>query len=97
MKIIYSLRLQDYARKHSNAAKSISVWKSIAQLAIWKQSSDILISFPTAKTIKGDRARFKINGNNYRLIVEVDYADGTIEIRFIGTHSEYDDIDATTI
>jgi len=97
MKLIYLLKLQNYAKKHSNAAKSISVWKTIAEKATWKKSSDILLSFPTAKTITGDRARFKINGNNYRLIVEVDYDDETIEIRFIGTHSEYDVIDATTV
>ncbi|WP_316778332.1 type II toxin-antitoxin system HigB family toxin [Pedobacter antarcticus] len=97
MVIILTKKLQDYAKKHANAAKSISVWRTIAQEAEWKQNSDILISFPKAKTIKGNRARFKINGNTYRLIVEVDYDDGTIEIRFIGTHSEYDAIDATTI
>ena len=97
MRIIYLTKLQKYAIKHSTASRSISAWKTIAQKAKWKQSTDILNSFPTAKIIAGDRARFKINGNNYRLIVEVDYDDETIEIRFIGTHSEYDDIDATTI
>ena len=61
--------LQEYARKHSNAAKSISAWKTIAQRANWKQRTDILLSFPNANTIRGDRARFKISGNNYRLIV----------------------------
>lgn len=97
MVIIYLTKLVDFAKKHSDAGKSLTTWKVIVEDADWQRSQDILESFPTAKVIKGDRARFKIVGNRYRLVIEVNYEDKTVEVRFIGTHDQYDKIDATTI
>ena len=97
MRIIRQTKLQDFTKKHLDAVSSVATWRQVVQDAKWKQGTDILADFPKAKLIPSKRARFKIVGNKYRLVVEVDYSDETVEIRFIGTHSEYDKIDAGTV
>jgi mRNA interferase HigB len=97
MQIIYQKKLLDFAKKHADSTNSISTWRNVVQDANWKKGTDILADFPNVKLIPAKRVRFKIVGNKYRLIIEVDYVDGIVEIRFIGTHSEYDEIDAGSV
>ena len=97
MIIIYQNKLIEFARKHANARKSLNVWRLVVEKVIWKKKQDVLFDFPKAKMIKNNRARFEIVHNQYRLIVHIEYGDGIIEIRFIGTHNEYDKINPETI
>lgn len=97
MEIIYLERLNQFAKKHANARKSLETWRFVTANAIWKKKQDVLVDFPKAKMIANNRARFEIVHNTYRLFALIDYDDQIVMIRFIGTHTEYDRIDPSTI
>jgi mRNA interferase HigB len=97
MTIFYLEKLNDFAKRHANARKSLATWKATTEEAIWKSKQDVLRDFPKAKMIANNRARFEIVHNNYRLIAFIDYEDRIVEVRFIGTHNEYDRINPASI
>jgi mRNA interferase HigB len=97
MLIINQQKLYEFGKRHADARKSLATWVHVTEDAIWKRKQDVLDDFPNAKMIKNNRARFEIKHNAYRLIVFINYDAGTVVIRFIGTHAEYDRIDPETI
>lgn len=97
MIIFYLEKLNDFAKGHANSRKSLATWKTTTEEAIWKNKQDVLRDFPKAKMIANNRARFEITHNTYRLIALIDYDDQIVEVRFIGTHNEYERIDPSTI
>ena len=97
MLIIYLKKLNDFGQKHANTRKPLAAWKLVVEQADWKKKQDVLADFPKAKMIQNNRARFEIVHNTFRLIAHIYYEEKIVEIRFIGTHNEYDKIDPTII
>ena len=97
MLIVYLEKLNVFAKNHANSRKSIATWVSTTEEAVWSSKQDVLRDFPKAKMIANNRARFEIVHNTYRLIVKINYDAQIVQIRFIGTHNEYDKIDPETI
>ena len=97
MKIIRPILLEKFAKQHANARRSLATWRKAVEEANWKKKQDVLKDFPNAKMLPNKRARFEIVHNTYRLVAELDYEDSILNIRFIGTHTEYDRIDAASI
>ena len=89
--------LIEFSKKHADARKSLATWKSVVEIAGWKKKQDVLADFPKAKMIANNRARFEIVHNTYRLIVKINYEAQIVQIRFIGTHTEYDRVIPETI
>lgn len=96
MQIIPLLKLTEFAKQNASTKGPLAVWKETVENAIWKKSTDVLLTYPKAKILKNNRARFEIMGNSFRIVVEIDYEDEIVNIIFIGSHAEYDKINATT-
>ncbi len=77
--------------------EQLKSWFQETSEAAWKNPKDIKKEYPSASFLAENRVIFNIKGNNYRLIVKINYDYHMIWIRFIGTHAEYDKIDATKI
>ena len=97
MTIVNQRLLDTFCRKHASTRKSIATWKKITEEATWKMKQDILNSFPNAKILSNKRARFEIVHNKFRLIGEISFDQQIVEVRFIGTHTEYDRINPSII
>jgi len=84
--------------KDQRAVKaSLDSWFQEARQAEWKNSSDIKAGYAHASIIGADRVVFNIKGNSYRLVAAVDYRRGIVFIKWVGTHRQYDGIDARTV
>jgi mRNA interferase HigB len=77
--------------------RRIAAWKAEVQQARWNKATDVKAIYGTADVVGNSRVVFDICGNNYRLVVQFNYAAQVASVRFAGTHEEYDEIDATTV
>ena len=98
MRIIAKRTLvQFWESGHGDAEQPLKAWHAMAKAASWSDPSEIKAKFATASFLANNRVVFNISGNKYRLVVKVDYAIKAVYIRFIGSHAEYDKIDASKI
>ena len=97
MRIIARRTLREFWTDHADAETALRAWYSDAEKAEWKTPEDIKQTYANASILGNNRVVFNIRGNTYRLIVAINYAFGIVYIRFVGTHTEYDKVDAETI
>lgn len=97
MRIIARKALRDYGEQQPSARDQLEAWYAEAKHAEWATPADVKAKYGNASILKEGRVVFNICGNEYRLVVWINYEFFTVYIRFIGTHAEYDDINAHTI
>ncbi len=97
MHIISRKPLREFSEKHPPAKTPLDTWFADVSRAEWSSFADIRAAYGSADVVAGNRVIFDIGGNKYRLVVKVAYNCGKVFVRFVGTHAEYDKIDAKTI
>ena len=97
MRIIARNRLTRFYEKHPATKASLERWYQIAKAAKWETPLEVIAVFSKAKVVSECRVRFEIQGGNFRMVVAFDFGRGIVFIKFIGTHAEYDKIDATQV
>ncbi len=103
MRIIARRTLREFVeglagRKDQPAVKAaLDAWFDEVSKAVWTHSADVKRLYATASIVSADRIVFNIKGNDYRLVVSVDFEKSIVWIKWIGTHKAYDRIDVTEV
>lgn len=82
---------------HADARDPLMAWARHVKAADWASPAEVKRDVGSASILKDGRAVFNIAGNKYRIVVWINYAYRVVYIRFVGTHGQYDRIDAQTI
>ncbi|MCF8299281.1 MAG: type II toxin-antitoxin system HigB family toxin [Melioribacteraceae bacterium] len=96
-RIIAKKTLREYWKKHSDCEQYLKTWYETARNWNWKNPNEVKKTYANASMLQNNRVVFNIKGNSYRLIVKFNYEREWAFIGFIGTHAEYDKINAETI
>lgn len=96
-RIIAKRTLKEFWERHPDSEQYLKTWYATAKQSDWKTPNDVKATYANASIVAGNRVVFNIKGNDYRLIVKFNYQRQWAFIRFVGTHADYDRINAATI
>lgn len=97
MRVFSLSTLRSFWEKHEDAEQPLRAWFAEAERADWTGPQDIRDRYRSADFLRGNRVVFNIKGNTYRLIVAIKYDFKAVYVRFVGTHAEYDAVDAEQV
>jgi len=97
MVTISKAALRNFIVRHPDSAGSMDQWYAVTKEADWKDFAALKKSFNSTDAVGNDRYVFNIRGNTYRLIALIIFKVRTVYILFVGTHKEYDEVDAANV
>jgi mRNA interferase HigB len=97
MRIYSKSTLRDFWEKHADAEQPLKTWYAATKAAVWNSPAVVKQRYPDASILRNNRVVFNIKGNDYRLVAAVHYDIQRVFVRFVGTHKDYDRIDAETV
>jgi mRNA interferase HigB len=97
LRVIAKRTLREYWERNPETEQQLLAWYQEAVKANWETPNEIKEQYKSASILKNSRVVFNVCGNKYRLVVEINFPRKWVFIRFLGTHKEYDKIDANNI
>ena len=97
MRIIAKSTLREFWKRFPDAEEPLLAWFREVEKEDWSSPSQVKEKYRNASIVKGNRVVFNIKGNDYRLVVRINYPYRVLYVRFVGTHAEYDKIDVKEI
>src|SRR6266852_3411387 len=99
MRVISVKKLREFweQKEHADSEQPLRAWYAEAKSELWNNPNDVKAKYHSASIIGNNRVVFNIKGNKYRLVVAIRYDFKIVYVRFVGTHKEYDKIDAEKI
>lgn len=97
MRIIARGTLREFWGKYPDSEQPLRAWFDRVKKADWKTPTDVKVDYGNASFVAKNRIVFNIKGNDYQLVIAMNYESGIVYIRFIGTHREYNKIDVNNI
>lgn len=97
MRVIALRALRTFWEQHPDVESALQAWYHDVKQAAWRTPEDIKRVYRNASFVGNNRVVFNIKGNDYRLVVAVQYQHGIVFIRFVGTHQDYDRVNVATV
>ena len=97
MRVFAKGTLRAFWQRHPEAEEGLQGWWKTALRATWRNPAEVRMRYADASILRNNRVVFRVKGNAYRLVVRIDYGNGLVFIRFVGTHAEYDHINAEEV
>lgn len=97
MLVLNSSTLLGFGKEHAEAGSSLRELNRTLRSARWSKMQDVIDAYPSATVLNAERVVFKVKGNDYRAIVAFDFLRHAAFVKFVGSHAQYDRIDALTI
>jgi len=95
--VISRKTLVEFYEIHADSKESLETWFRLCKRAVWSNFNEVRKIYPAADVVGDDRVVFNIKGNKYRLIVRFSFRYKSIQVKWIGTHAEYDEIDVLNV
>ena len=84
-------------KNYAPVKSALDAWFHEVEAANWKNPAEVKAAYANASILGDDRVVFNIKGNDYRLVVKINYKYRVVYVRFVGTHAEYDKINVEEI